>query len=127
MQSDVNPAVPDYGVQPAGEPVEGAPSDNTSVTAVLRRMGEEGFPADFRPGSAAATLRCGNCDGEAEVATFTDLVEHRLEGASDPDDMVMVVAATCPNCGTGGKVVLGFGPNSSDTDADLVAALPNPG
>ena len=46
-----------------------------------------------------------------------------LEGASDPDDMILVIAASCPVCSTGGTVVLGYGPNASPEDADLIVAL----
>jgi hypothetical protein len=130
MDRDQDNPVPDPRYrhdQPAGSQVAGAPSDNTSVTAVLERLAEDGFGTDFRPGGHPAALRCDQCGRESAVGDFTDLVEHRLEGASDPDDMVIVVAARCPECGARGKVVLGYGPASSDVDSDLVAALPPPG
>ena len=47
----------------------------------------------------------------------------RLEGASDPDDMLAVVALACPACGTQGTVVLGFGPNATAEDSDVLKAL----
>jgi hypothetical protein len=47
----------------------------------------------------------------------------RLEGASDPADMVAIVALTCPNCGARGTVVLGFGPAGSPDDADVLGVL----
>ena len=128
MNTDDRSQVPDPQYrhdQPAGDQVAGAPSDNTSVTAVLARLAADGFTANFRPGDDHATLRCDQCVQDAPVGGFADLVEHRLEGASDPDDMVLVVAATCPNCGALGKVVLGYGPSSSEVDSDLVAALPH--
>lgn len=50
----------------------------------------------------------------------------RAEGVSDPDDMLAVVAVTCPNCGTPGTVVLGYGPESSEDDAEVLLALQSP-
>ena len=41
----------------------------------------------------------------------------RLEGASDPDDMISVVAVTCPRCGTGGTLVLKYGPTAPENEA----------
>lgn len=127
MNTDDSSQVPDRLYrhdQPVGDQVAGAPSDNTSVTAVLARLSDDGFTASFRPGDHPASLRCDQCARDTDVGEFAELIEHRLEGASDPDDMVLVVAARCPNCSALGKVVLGYGPSSSDVDSDLVAALP---
>ena len=48
-----------------------------------------------------------------------------MEGASDPDDMTLVVAARCPHCGAGGVVVLGYGPTASEADAAVLVRLPD--
>jgi hypothetical protein len=47
----------------------------------------------------------------------------RLEGESDPADMMAVVAVTCPACAATGTLTLGFGPTSSAEDADVLHAL----
>jgi hypothetical protein len=47
----------------------------------------------------------------------------RLEGASDPDDMLAVVALECGVCGVSGTMVLGYGPAASDIDGDVLRAL----
>jgi hypothetical protein len=47
----------------------------------------------------------------------------RLEGASDPADMVAIVAVTCPRCGNQGTAVLAFGPAASAEDSDVLAVL----
>jgi hypothetical protein len=47
----------------------------------------------------------------------------RLEGASDPDDMVAIVAITCPNCAAQGTVVLGYGPMATLQDAEVLKEL----
>ena len=48
---------------------------------------------------------------------------HRVEGASDPSDMQLVVGMTCPVCLTSGVVVLGYGPAASELDQQFLAAL----
>jgi hypothetical protein len=63
------------------------------------------------------------CDSESPAGRFEVVAERRLEGASDPDDMVMVVGLRCPVCHIAGTVVLGYGPDASESDADVVAAL----
>lgn len=111
------------GARPTQQ-VEGSPSDNDDVASVLRHFAEEGYRTDLRPGTTPGTLVCCACKATSPVQSFEDVVQRRMEGASDPDDMVMVVAARCPECRAGGTVVVGFGPNSAEADADIVVALP---
>lgn len=72
-------------------------------------------------------VRCLTCRGDSDAAALEVHAIERLEGASDPDDMLAVVAARCPRCGTGGTLVLGYGPDASVDDADVLAALPETG
>jgi hypothetical protein len=51
---------------------------------------------------------------------------YRLEGASDPDDMVAVAALRCPSCKTRGTLVLSYGPETSAVDADVLCCLDVP-
>ena len=55
-------------------------------------------------------------------------VDHlcRVEGASDPDDMAIVVALTCPHCSTCDTMVLKYGPEASGADGDVLIALTMP-
>lgn len=110
------------------EPVAGArnvpnaPDDDT-VVGLLEALRADGFTADLRPRDESGSVVCGACDATTPADPLIDLDERRLEGASDPDDMVLVVAARCPSCETGGVMVLGFGPNASAEDAGVVALL----
>src|SRR4051794_35875903 len=104
--------------------VVGAPNDNTSLLAVLDDLKTAGFDVDFRPVGDEGFVRCPACGEASPVNTFRDVVERRLEGASDPADMVLVVAGHCPKCGAGGAVVLGYGPDASESDAAVVVRLP---
>jgi hypothetical protein len=47
----------------------------------------------------------------------------RIEGASDPADMIAIAAVKCPNCGTKGTAVLGFGPEADEDDAEVLRRL----
>lgn len=71
-------------------------------------------------------VRCESCGESVEAAGVRVDSLHRVEGASDPDDMAVVVAVTCPNCGAKGALVLKYGPDASGADADVVLALPDP-
>jgi hypothetical protein len=47
----------------------------------------------------------------------------RLEGASDPDDMLAVVAVECRNCGLRGSLVLNYGPTATEEDEAVLLGL----
>jgi len=47
----------------------------------------------------------------------------RLEGASDPADMLMVVLALCPSCGASGALILVYGPYAAAEDSEVLLAL----
>lgn len=100
----------------------GPPSDNTTLTRILARLDEDGFGAQFvvREG---AEIECLACSNTSPASSFVVRRSRRLEGASDPDDMVHVVAATCPACDTDGTVVLTYGVNASLEDGDVSLAL----
>ncbi|MFN8017959.1 MAG: hypothetical protein U0P45_07525 [Acidimicrobiales bacterium] len=102
-----------------------APQDD-AVQGVLAQLVASGASASFEPGRPHATLRCSACGSESDAERFEVEEERRLEGASDPDDMVLVVAARCPVCGSKGAIVLGYGAAASAVDSDLVLALARP-
>jgi hypothetical protein len=47
----------------------------------------------------------------------------RLEGASDPADMLAVFALTCPRCGTAGTLTLNYGPETTPGEVTVLQAL----
>jgi hypothetical protein len=68
-------------------------------------------------------LHCAQCGVELDASEFDVDAIRRLEGASDPDDMVAVVAARCPACRAPGTAVVGIGPTASAEDNDVTTAL----
>jgi len=103
--------------------VSGTPSDNTTVEAVLADFGRDGFTVELWARSGGQ-VRCGACGTTSPAADFDVGAQRRLEGASDPDDMQLVIGATCPACRAKGVLSLHYGPSAGDEDADIVAALP---
>jgi hypothetical protein len=100
----------------------GAPSDNTTLLDVLRAFEDEGYEAQLAV-TDDARVRCSVCRTESEPATMGFHALRRLEGASDPDDMMAVVALECPSCGAKGTAVLSFGPEASAAEAEVLLAL----
>lgn len=96
--------------------------DESSLGQILRGLEEEGYGGQMgaRPGGR---LRCFACRvvNSASKVTVDEL--RRAEGASDPDDMVAVAAVTCPNCRTRATVVLGYGPEASEDDTEVLLHL----
>ena len=76
-----------------------------------------------RPGGR---LLCFTCRTESEADSFHVSDIRRTEGVSDPDDMLAVVALTCPACGTRATAVLGYGPESAEDDAEVLRTLQSP-
>lgn len=105
--------------------VRSGPSDLASPVSVLEHLARAGYGTALRPGVPAGTLVCAACGITSPMTGFDQVWATRLEGQSDPDDMVLVVAARCPSCGQGGAVVLGFGPAGSAVDAAIVADVPD--
>jgi hypothetical protein len=49
-----------------------------------------------------------------------------LEGASDPAELLTVSGIECPHCGAKGVLVLPFGPNADEREAEALQNLPPP-
>ena len=100
----------------------GVPSDNATLSSVFDELGEEGYTASFIV-RADGHVQCSVCTTTLAVADLRPDRMRRLEGASDPDDELLVVAAPCPACGAKASFVLGFGPSASEDDSLVVAEL----
>ena len=100
----------------------GAPSDNTTLTAVIAELDDEGYTASFGARDGGR-LHCSSCGQESGAGEFDVDVVRRLEGASDPDAQTLLAATTCPTCGARGTAVFGYGPEASEVDALVLADL----
>ena len=103
--------------------IPGVPSDSSAEQAVLDAFAEQGYTADLwsKPGGQ---ILCGACRAPSAASAFEVALQRRLEGASDPADMQLVIGATCPACGARGVLSLHYGPTAGADDADVLVALP---
>jgi len=100
----------------------GAQPRATSLDTVLDRLDGEGFTGQFQA-RPDATILCLTCRNEWSVAGACADEVTRLEGASDPADMVIVVPLECPVCNTRGTFVAHYGPEASPEESEVLLAL----
>ena len=98
------------------------PGYGATLSEILATLESAGFTAQMaaRPGGM---LQCLTCRQESPASEFALEVMRRTEGASDPDDMLAIAALVCPKCGAKGTAVLGYGPESDEDDAEVLAHL----
>lgn len=68
-------------------------------------------------------VRCGSCDTTIDPDRLANVEVRRLEGASDPADNLLVVAATCPTCDAKGSMTLQYGPTAGEADQAVLEAI----
>ena len=103
------------------EYVPGEGEDET-ILDVLQELESRGFTGQFMP-REGGQVECVTCHrlSPADDTVFRHL--RRLEGASDPDDMLAVVGLACPHCSALGTAVLGYGPEAAAVDTEVLALL----
>jgi Zn ribbon nucleic-acid-binding protein len=99
----------------------GSPDDGTldEVVAAFELEGYRGQVA-ARP---AGHVLCVSCHMESDAADLEVDALRRIEGVSDPADMLAIAAVVCPVCNTQGTLVLGYGPEAGPDDAEVLARL----
>ena len=96
-------------------------SDRT-ILEVLDKMEAQGFTGQFMPRDGAQ-IECVSCHQLMPADATVLRTLERLEGASDPDDMVAVVGLECPHCGAKGTAVLSFGPEAPLLDVEVLRSF----
>ena len=94
------------------------PDAPDTVTEAIALLEAEGFTdaVELRSDGLACSS-CGRTSSLDDVRVDRVL---RFEGASDPDDEMIVLGVACPACGARGVVVAAYG---VDVDADQAEAL----
>ena len=100
----------------------GVPSDSTTMTQVVEDSGEAGYESQFVL-LPDAEIRCCTCSVVRHASAYGMDALRRMEGASDPDDAVAVVALRCPACDAHGTMVLNYGPSGSPEEGDILLAM----
>jgi hypothetical protein len=98
--------------------------EDISLGAVLDDFDEAGFSATLMATDDGVV--CAVCRSLVDPGDLLVQRVRRLEGASDPSDMLAVVGATCPGCHLDGTLLLGFGPDMDPAHADVLAGLDVP-
>ena len=96
--------------------------DNTTLGEVVTAFELEGYRGQMasRPGSRVLCVTCHTVSDASEMQV-DDL--RRVEGVSDPADMIAIAAIVCPVCHTHGTLVLSYGPEASPDDAEVLSRL----
>ena len=98
------------------------PTDSSTLAELLAAFELEGYRGQMAARPAGFVL-CTHCHQESQAEDIQVDGLERMEGASDPDDMLAVVALVCPICNTHGTLVLGYGPEADPDDAEVLARL----
>ena len=101
---------------------DAAATESATMTSVLAGYADLGFTGQFSA-IEGAQLECHACGHRMPAADVEMSSLRRLEGASDPADMMAIVAVTCPNCQVRGTVVLGYGPAAEPEHSDVLRVL----
>lgn len=101
-----------------------AATDAVTLTTVLRQMGDRGFTGQFA--AREGMVMCFTCRTASAPSAVDVHGLRRLEGASDPADMLAVFAVRCPHCEARGTLVANFGPEATEDDARVIRDLPAP-
>jgi hypothetical protein len=99
-----------------------SPGDNTTLMEVLALYSDGGFVGIFSV-TPAGRVECGTCGVESEATQVSMHSLRRLEGASDPDDMLAVAAVSCPSCDSRGTITMMFGPMASAEESTVMSSL----
>jgi len=98
--------------------------DDKTIDEVISDLEADGYGAQMAA-RAGGRIVCFACRQESPADDVDVHALHRIEGVSDPDDMVAVAALTCPRCGARGTIVLGYGPEADPDDSDALVRLGN--
>jgi hypothetical protein len=101
----------------------GVARGSETLLDVLATLTRDGFTGQFmaaapeEDAAQAGRVECLSCHSTSAAASFEVSELRRLEGASDPDDMLAIVALTCPNCSARGALTLNYGPTATIEDS----------
>lgn len=93
-----------------------------SAVSVLQDFANEGWATNHIVRSGGV-IECGACGEQSSADRWLVGAQHRIEGASDPDALQLVVGVSCPHCEEQGALVLAYGPNASTDESDLMLQL----
>lgn len=117
------PESSEHGSQPAPS----AHPAGMSLAEVLHEFVTAGFSSDFELDDDTGAVTCISCSTATRPEELAVAASRRIEGASDPADMTIVIGARCPSCDTQGVVICRYGPEASVGDAKLLQIISDAG
>ena len=108
--------------QPPSGAAHPVAQDAQTLTRALREFEEAGFTGQFRV-LDQGRLQCLTCRDELDGREVAIESLRRLEGASDPADMLAVAAIECPHCSARGTLILNYGPDATLEESTLLLVL----
>lgn len=93
-----------------------------TIADALREFEARGYVGQFGI-REEGRVECNACGHHLEAARVGLDGTRRIEGVSDPADMVFVGALRCPDCGNRGTAVIPYGPGSTPESAKTLRAL----
>jgi hypothetical protein len=100
------------------------PTDSP-LLRVLAELEADGYRAQFVP-LDGGVVRCTRGGHVFSASSGQPDGSRRLEGVSDPADMMIVFSLRCPVCATAGTLVLHYGPEASVEEAEVLVAMEPP-
>jgi len=104
------------------EDLPGVARGAETLLDVLAHYTREGWSSQLAA-RGEGTVECESCHHVVDAVDLPVLELRRLEGASDPDEMLAVYAVECPNCHRRGSLILNYGPTATEEDASVLLAL----
>lgn len=98
------------------------PTDASTLGELLAAFEAEGYRGQMAARPSGFVL-CTGCHQESPAGEMQVDGLERVEGPSDPADMLAVVALVCPICKTHGTLVVGYGPEAGPDDAEVLSGL----
>ncbi len=100
----------------------GGVDGGASIADALHEFEKQGYSGQFRAESGGR-LECLACHALSAAERVSRTALRRVEGSSDPDDMVSVNALVCPSCGSRGTAVFGYGVHATAEEGEVLSRL----
>jgi hypothetical protein len=97
-------------------------SDFTTLVELLKIYEDEGYTGNFGAREEASVI-CFACHHLTPAREVSLEAMRRTEGASDPADMAVVAAITCPHCGQRGTLVMHYGAEATPEEDEVLRDL----
>jgi len=100
----------------------GGVTGGATISDFLAFFAGQGYAGTFLV-AQGGRIECANCHTQRAAEEFELSRVRRVEGVSDPDDMCIVAAMTCPECDARGTLTACYGPGLTPNDADVLRHL----